>query len=113
MKRWSEELIYTILVDGQPVVTLEAKGREAAELCREEWFRADLCALSSNGEPLCKTGSKLQARVAGEVERVKYREGSNEAKASDDLLFVYYRPAHKPPTRISGRLGWRRFCLSP
>ena len=62
-------LIYTILVDGKPVVALEAKGREAAELCREEWFRADLCALSSNGEPICGIGSKLQARPAIEEEK--------------------------------------------
>jgi hypothetical protein len=62
-------LIYTILVDGRPVVALEATGREAVELCREEWFRTELCALSSNGEPLCRIGSKLQARVAVEEER--------------------------------------------
>ena len=48
MKPTSGALIYTILVDGKPVVPLEARGREAAELCREEWFRFDLCALSSN-----------------------------------------------------------------
>jgi hypothetical protein len=36
-------LIYTILVDGRPVVALEATGREAVELCREEWFRTELC----------------------------------------------------------------------
>jgi hypothetical protein len=64
MKPTSGALIYTILVDGKPVVALEARGREAAELCREEWFRSDLCALSSNGEPLCGIGSKLQARPA-------------------------------------------------
>jgi NADPH-dependent 7-cyano-7-deazaguanine reductase QueF-like protein len=78
MKRWSEELIYTILVDGQPVVTLEAKGREAAELCREEWFRAELSALNSNGEPICGTG-KLQARTATKEEIAEYWQGSKEA----------------------------------
>ena len=89
MKPTSGALIYTILVDGKPVVALEARGREAAELCREEWFRSDLCALSSNGEPLCGIGSKLQARPAHEDERARFLEGSKEAKTSDDILFVY------------------------
>jgi hypothetical protein len=82
-------LIYTILVDGRPVVALEATGREAVELCREEWFRTELCALSSNGEPLCRIGSKLQARVAVEEERTSYQEASKEVQASDDILLIY------------------------
>ena len=82
-------LVYTILVDGKPVVALEARGREASELCREEWFLADLRALSSNGEPLCGNGSKLRARPATEEEIVIYQQGSREAEAADDLLFVY------------------------
>ena len=69
MKPTSAALIYTILVDGKPVVALETRGREAAELCREEWFRSDLCALSSNGEAVCGIGSKLQARRAIELRR--------------------------------------------
>ena len=89
MKRVLPALIYTILVDGKPIVALEAKGREAAELCREEWFRADLCALSSNGEPICGIGSKLQARPASEEERIRYQEASKEAEVSDEILFVY------------------------
>ena len=55
MKRASAELVYTILVDGKPIVAFEASGREAAELCKEEWFRAELSALNSNGEPICGT----------------------------------------------------------
>ena len=89
MKRSPPGLIYTILVDGNPVVALEANAREAAELCREEWFRADLSTLSSDGKPLCGLGSKLQARPATEDERSEYAEGSKEADASDDILFVY------------------------
>jgi hypothetical protein len=53
MKRAPKGLVYTILVDGKPIVTLEASSREAAELCKEEWFRAELSALDSNGEPIC------------------------------------------------------------
>ena len=89
MKRELPALTYTILVDGQPVLALEATGREAAELCKEDWFRADLRQLTSNGEPLCKMGSKLQARPSLDEERIKFQEGSKEVEASDDLLFVY------------------------
>ena len=89
MKSTSGALIYTILVDGKPVVALEARGREAAELCREEWFRTELCALSSNGDPLCGMGSKLQAQVAIDEERARYQEALKDAEASDEILFVY------------------------
>jgi hypothetical protein len=73
MKRAPKGLIYTILADGKPIIALEASGREAAELCKEEWFRAELSALNSNGEPICGTGSKLQARPAIEEEIASYR----------------------------------------
>jgi hypothetical protein len=89
MKRAPPGLVYTILVDGKPIVAFEANGREAAELCKEEWFRAELSALNSSGEPICGTGSKLQARTAIEKEMAEYRQGSKEAEDSDDLMFVY------------------------
>ena len=53
-----------------------------------EWFRAELSALNSNGEPICGTG-KLQARTAIKKEIAKYRQGSKEDDDSDDILFVY------------------------
>jgi hypothetical protein len=63
-------LIFTIEVDGKPTVAFEARHfREAAELCKEEWLRDDLNALSSNGVPLCGIGSKLRARKTRQRER--------------------------------------------
>jgi len=83
-------LIFTIEIDGVPTVAFEARRpREAAELCKEEWLRADLSTLSSNGVPLCGIGSKLRARIASEPERSVYREAAKEAKLSDDILFAY------------------------
>jgi hypothetical protein len=83
-------LIFTIEVDGKPTVAFEARQlREAAELSKEEWLRADLNTLSSNGAPLCGIGSKLKARAASEPERQIYREAAEVAKASDDILLVY------------------------
>jgi hypothetical protein len=56
------------------VKACHADSREAAEFCKEEWFRAELSALNSNGEPICGTG-KLQARTAIKEEIAKDRQG--------------------------------------
>ena len=88
MKQDPKVLIYTILAGDKPIVVLEASGRETGELCKEEWFRAELSALNSNGEPICGTG-KLQARTTTKEKIAKYRQGSKEAEDSDGLLFVY------------------------
>lgn len=83
-------LVFTIEVDGKPTVAFEARQhREAAELSKEDWLRADLNGLSSNGVPLCKIGSKLKARIANETEREIYREAVKEAMASDEIVLAY------------------------
>jgi hypothetical protein len=83
-------LIFTIEVDGKPTLTFEARQlREAAELSKEEWLRADLNTLNSNGIPLCGIGSKLKARIATEPERQIYREAVKGAKESDDIVLAY------------------------
>ncbi|SDJ63110.1 MULTISPECIES: hypothetical protein [Bradyrhizobium] len=83
-------LIFTIEVAGRPTVSFEARQlREASELCHEEWFRSDLNALSSNGEPVYKIGAKLKARIANEAEGAKYREASPKMEVSDDIFMVY------------------------
>lgn len=83
-------LIFTIEVDGRPTVIFEARQlREASELCQEEWFRSDLNSFTSNGEPVCRIGAKLKARIANEGEKVKYREAYREVEASDETVMVY------------------------
>ena len=75
-------LIFTIEVDGKPTVSFEARQlREASELCQEAWFRSDLNALTSNGEPVCRIGAKLRARIANESERARYRDGVSRVGA--------------------------------
>jgi hypothetical protein len=94
-------LIFTIEVEGRPTVCFEARQlREASELCQEEWFRSEMNALSSNGEPICKIGSKLKERIANETERAKYREGAQEVEVSDDILMVYLVELDLPPVTI-------------
>jgi hypothetical protein len=90
MARSTLGLIYTIEVDAKPIVAIKVKqSREAAEICKEEWLRSDLESLSSNGEPLCRTASKLRARIANDAERATYVEAAADVKQSDDILLVY------------------------
>jgi hypothetical protein len=89
MKQEPKRLIYTILAGNQPIVALAASGREAGELCKEEWFRKELAALKFNGEPLYESGTKLRARPAVENELIRYQEFSDKAHASEDIQFVY------------------------
>ena len=89
MKRKPKELIYTILAGEKPIVALEASGREAGELCKEEWFRNELSELRSKGEALYQKGIRLRARPAVENELVRYQELTGEAEASEDIQFVY------------------------
>jgi hypothetical protein len=89
MKHEPRGLIYTILAGDKPIVALEVRRREAGELCKEEWFRAELSALKSKGEPLFVAGIKLRARPAVEEELVKYEEASKNAQDTDEILFVY------------------------
>lgn len=84
-----QALIYTVEVDGKPILAFDGHAREAAELCREAWFRSDLNELSSNGDPLCLPGSTIKTRIANEDEMAAYREAAKEAKAPDEILFAY------------------------
>jgi len=83
-------VVFAMEIDGKPTVAFEANNfREASELCKEEWFRADLSVLTSNGVPLCNPTAKLKARQANESETQIYRDVEKNAEASDDLVLVY------------------------
>lgn len=82
--------IFTIEIDSKPTVAFEASNlHEAFELCREDWLRADLTTLNSNGIPLCSPRSKLRARIATDPEIFVFRDGAAEVPPSDDILLVY------------------------
>ena len=45
-------IVFAMDIDGKPTLAFEAKNvREASELCKEDWLRADLSVLTSNGIP--------------------------------------------------------------
>ena len=66
MKRALRGLIYTILIEDKAMVALQARGSEARELCKEEWFLEELSLFKSNDEPLYKPGLRIRARPATE-----------------------------------------------
>jgi hypothetical protein len=89
MKREPQALIYTILIDDKPTVAIAARGSEARELCREEWFLEELSVLKLNGEPLFRPGMRLRARASTEEEWVRYDKACSAADDTEDILFVY------------------------
>ena len=93
-------LVFAMDIDGKPPLLFEAKNlREASELCKEDWLRADLSALTSNGIPLCTAIAKLTVRRATETESQVYREARDadrKAQAPDDLLLAYLVELDRP-----------------
>jgi hypothetical protein len=91
--------VFAMDIDGKPTFAFEAKNlREASELCKEVWLRADLSALTSNGIPLCTAVAKMTVRRATESEMQVYRDADREAQASDDLLLAYLVELDGPGT---------------
>jgi hypothetical protein len=80
------------------------RAREARELCREEWLRADLSVLATNGVPVCNASAKLTARIATEAETAIYLDAERAAERSDDIMLVYLvdldgiGPSNEQPT---------------
>ena len=89
MKREPQGLIYTILIEDKAMVALQARGAEARELCKEEWFRDELSRLKSNGEPLYRPGLRVRARPATEDEWIRYDKACSAADSAEEILFVY------------------------
>jgi hypothetical protein len=83
-----QAVIYTILIDDKPIVAIAARGSEARELCKEEWFSDELSGLKLNGEPLYRPGMRLRARPSTEEEWVRYDIACSEAVDAEDILFV-------------------------
>jgi hypothetical protein len=83
-------LVFALDVDGRPTLAFEANGRrEARELCKEEWLRADLSLQTSNGSRLCGPDSKISVRRATADEVAKFNQSAEIAKPTDELLLAY------------------------
>ena len=81
--------VFTLEIDGKPIVAFEAKNaHEAPQLRGEKWFRDDIAQLKSGGIPLWDGKTPLKARYASEAERAAFLEAAGEAP-SDKMILVY------------------------
>src|SRR6267142_1674713 len=82
--------IWTLEIDGKPMLAFEAKKyREAYELCHEDWLRAELGLQKLHGVPLCGADSHLKIRLARRAEMVLYRQAVEANSSSDQTKMVY------------------------
>jgi hypothetical protein len=93
--------VYTLEIDGKPVVSFEAKNhREAQELVKEAWFRNDLTVLTVGGLVLWNGKAALRIRTATEPEGERYRNIAAEAEEeSGDILLAFLVTLDRPPQR--------------
>ena len=93
---------FTIEIDRQPVLVLQAKWQREAEGICQEWLQTNLTALTSNGVPLCDAKSEAHVRLAHPDERARYWEASQTPRSPDDIKVVYLVEldgAHPPACR--------------
>jgi hypothetical protein len=82
--------VFTLDVGGKPTLSFEAKNlREAWEICHEEWLKADLARICSNGVPLWDGKARLRSRCAAEAEAVIYRLAAQQEQTAGDLILAY------------------------
>ena len=82
--------VFTVDVGGRPTLSFEAKNlREAWEICHEEWLKADLARICSNGVPLWDGKARLRSRYAAETETAIYRQAAQEGQTPGDLILAY------------------------
>ena len=82
--------VFTVDVGGRPTLSFEAKNlREAWEICHEDWLKADLARICSNGVPLWDGKARLRSRYAAEAETAIYRQAAQEGQTPGDLILAY------------------------
>jgi hypothetical protein len=82
--------VFTLDVGGRPTLSFEAKNlRESWEICHEEWLKADLARICSNGVPLWDGKARLRSRYAAEAETVMYRQATQQEQTPGDLILAY------------------------
>jgi hypothetical protein len=80
--------LYTILIDGDAILSFEAQNlREASELTRERWLLSDLAKARSAGVPLWHEKAKIRARLATPDEAAVYSASTQDPE--DDLHLAY------------------------
>ena len=81
--------IFTIEVDGRPVLAVECKKHSEAEaILADEHIRHQLSLLRSGGKPLCDDLSILRVRLVHQSEREIYFENAASLLTSNGQLAV-------------------------
>jgi hypothetical protein len=82
--------IFTVEINGTPIVALQAERHKDAEsLCEQNRFRTDLSTITSNGNPLWDASAIMKVRLATPAEAVLYRQATQSTEPSDDIRVVY------------------------
>jgi hypothetical protein len=91
--------VYTIDIDGKPLVAFEATThREAQELAREDWFVSDLRELTAEGVRLWDGKTPLRTRIATEEENSRYRDiAANTDQDGGDIVLAFLVALDGPP----------------
>jgi hypothetical protein len=91
--------IFTVEIDGKPIVAFEAKNQtQAQQLLKESWFQDDLLALKTGNAPLWDGKQPLRVRKAIEAEVASYRGIAAEAEeAAGDIVLAFLVPLDGAP----------------
>jgi hypothetical protein len=90
-------MIYTLEIDGKPVLSFQAAtGEEARGVMKEEWLKSDLKAIKSGGRSLWDGKQKLTVRVAAPSEATRFDRDVKSLPSQDpgDLPIVYHVPLY-------------------
>lgn len=83
-------MIFTLEVDGKPILAFEASSELEAQAFTElDELRSDLGLVTSNGDPVYTCGSKLMARPANDDEASTYRYASKVDSDEGAPTFVF------------------------
>ena len=86
----SQKRIFVLEIDGKPTLAFEAADvEEAREISHDTDLRADLCALTSAGVPICTGAAVLTARPAGQEETASFERAVHLAPASDEPTLAF------------------------
>jgi hypothetical protein len=82
--------IFTLEVDGNPVLAFEAQDLSDAEgICHDDDLRTDLCALTSEGHPICSDTAALTVRAARADETASFERALRLAPESDEPTMAF------------------------
>jgi hypothetical protein len=82
--------IYVLEISDRPILAFEAAStREAREVAREPWLRADLIRLRSNAKPLWDGKARLVTGPAAGEHLIEVKAALEAAKAGEDIAIVY------------------------